>query len=79
MDFCILGPLEVLDEDRAVALAGARQRALLALFVLHVNETLTNERLIDELWGERPPCRCTFRVCARRWRGRRATAVLGWW
>src|SRR4051812_27317379 len=55
MDFRILGPLEVLDEDRAVSLGGSKQRALLALLLLHANETLTNDRLIDELWGERPP------------------------
>ena len=55
MDFRILGPLEVLDEDGAVALAGSRQRALLALLLLHANEALTTDRLIDELWGEHPP------------------------
>jgi DNA-binding SARP family transcriptional activator len=55
MDFCILGRLEVLDGGRRGVLAGAKQRALLALLVIHANETLATERLIDELWGERPP------------------------
>jgi DNA-binding winged helix-turn-helix (wHTH) protein len=55
MDFRILGPLEVLDDGRRVALGGAKQRGLLALLVIHANETLSTERLIDELWGERPP------------------------
>jgi DNA-binding SARP family transcriptional activator len=55
MDFRILGPLEALDGDRVVRLGGSKQRALLALFVLHANETLSTDRLIDELWGERPP------------------------
>jgi DNA-binding SARP family transcriptional activator len=55
MDFRILGPLEVLDDGRPVALAGSKPRALLALLLLHANETLTSDRLIDELWGERPP------------------------
>jgi DNA-binding SARP family transcriptional activator len=55
MDFRILGPLEVLDEGRVVALGGSKQRALLALLLLHANETLSTDRLIDELWGERPP------------------------
>jgi class 3 adenylate cyclase/DNA-binding SARP family transcriptional activator len=55
MDFRILGPLEVLDEGRAIPLGGAKQRALLALFLVHANETLTTDRLIDELWGESPP------------------------
>jgi DNA-binding SARP family transcriptional activator len=55
MEFRILGPLEALAEGRVVALGGSRQRALLALFLLHANETLTTDRLIEELWGERPP------------------------
>ena len=52
MDFQILGPIAVLDEGRVVALGGSRQRALLALMLLHANETLSTDRLIDELWGE---------------------------
>jgi DNA-binding SARP family transcriptional activator len=55
MDFRILGPLQVLDGDRSLALAGSKPRALLALLLLHANETLTTDRLIDELWGERAP------------------------
>jgi DNA-binding SARP family transcriptional activator len=55
MEFRILGSLEVLDEGRAITLGGSKQRALLALLLLHPNETLSTDRLIDELWGERPP------------------------
>jgi DNA-binding SARP family transcriptional activator len=55
IDFRILGPLEVLDEGNVVSLGGSKQRALLALLVLHANETLSADRLIDELWGQRPP------------------------
>jgi DNA-binding SARP family transcriptional activator len=55
MEFRILGPLEALDEGRVVALGGSRQRALLAVLLLHRGETLSTERLIDELWGERAP------------------------
>jgi DNA-binding SARP family transcriptional activator len=55
MDFRILGPLEVLDEGRPLSLGGSKQRALLALLLLHANETLSTDRLIDGLWGERPP------------------------
>jgi DNA-binding SARP family transcriptional activator len=55
IEFRILGPLEVLDEGRAVALGGSKQRALLAVLLLHANEPLTTDRLIDELWGEHAP------------------------
>jgi len=55
MDFRILGTLQVLDGNRTVALGGCKQRALLAVFLLHANKPLTTDRLIDELWGERAP------------------------
>jgi hypothetical protein len=51
IEFRILGPLEVLEDGRAVALGGSKQRALLAVFLLHANEPLTTDRLIEELWG----------------------------
>jgi DNA-binding SARP family transcriptional activator len=55
IEFRILGPLEVLDEGRPVALGGSKPRALLAVLLLHANEPLTTDRLIDELWGEHAP------------------------
>ena len=55
MDFRILGPLEACDERGEVPLGGIRQRALLALLVVHANETLSGDRLVEELWGERAP------------------------
>ena len=55
MEFRILGHLEAVDEGRVVTPRGAKQRSLLALLVLHANETLSTDRLIDELWGEHPP------------------------
>src|SRR6476620_2132112 len=51
MEFRILGPLEVVDADRPLALGGERQRALLT----RANEVVSTDRLIDELWGMRPP------------------------
>jgi DNA-binding SARP family transcriptional activator/DNA-binding beta-propeller fold protein YncE len=55
MDFRILGPLEVAHEANLVPLGKGKQRALLALLLLHANEVVSIDRLIDELWGERPP------------------------
>jgi DNA-binding SARP family transcriptional activator len=55
LDFRILGPFEVLDGDRLVALGGPKQRALLAVLLLRRGEVVSRDRLIDELWGERPP------------------------
>ena len=55
MEFRVLGPLEVVDGGRSVALGGARQRALFAILLTCRNEVVSTDRLIDELWGDRPP------------------------
>jgi DNA-binding SARP family transcriptional activator len=55
MEFRILGPLEVLEEGRALELGGAKQRALIALLLLNANRIVARDRLIDALWDERPP------------------------
>src|SRR3984885_3567982 len=55
MDFRILGSLEVCDRDRPIRLGGDKQRVLLAVLLLHANEVVSADRLIDDLWGARPP------------------------
>jgi DNA-binding SARP family transcriptional activator/DNA-binding beta-propeller fold protein YncE len=50
----VLGALEVTVAGRPVELGGAKQRALLAVLVLHANHPVPVGRLIGELW-ERPP------------------------
>jgi DNA-binding SARP family transcriptional activator len=55
MEFRILGPLEVGDGQLSLPLGGARQRAVLALLLLRANEVVAPDRLVDQLWGERPP------------------------
>jgi DNA-binding SARP family transcriptional activator len=51
MDFRILGPIEAIERDRPLALGGAKQRALLGMLLLHANEVVSSDRLIDELWA----------------------------
>ena len=55
MEFRLLGPLEVAEHDRSLALGGVKQRSLLAVLLLHANEVVSADRLIDELWGDAPP------------------------
>jgi DNA-binding SARP family transcriptional activator len=55
VEFRILGPLEVVEGGRPLALGGPRQRALLAILLTRANEVVSNDRLIDELWGAQPP------------------------
>ena len=55
MEFRILGPLELSDGDRLLPLGGSSQRALLALLLLHANEIVSSDLLLDALWPEEPP------------------------
>src|SRR5919108_5099083 len=55
MEFRILGPVEAWEEGREVRLGGRKPRALLAVLLLHPNEVVPADRLIDELWGEDSP------------------------
>src|SRR5215213_9854376 len=52
LEFRLLGPLEVWREGRPLRLRGERQRALLALLLLHANEVVPRERLMEELFGD---------------------------
>src|SRR4051794_6225377 len=55
MEFRLLGPLEIVDRGRPIVVGAAKLRALLAILLLDANEVVSSGRLIDELWGERPP------------------------
>lgn len=55
MEFLILGPLEVSDDGRKLALGGPKQRAVLAHLILRANRLVAADLLIDGLWGEEPP------------------------
>jgi DNA-binding SARP family transcriptional activator len=55
LDFRILGPLEVVERNRALTLGGSRQRTLLAVLLTRANQVVSADRLIDEVWGEQPP------------------------
>ncbi len=55
MEFRLLGPIEAVRDGRSVPIGGAKQRSLLALLLLHANEVVSRDRLIDEVWTDRPP------------------------
>ena len=55
LEFLILGPLEVRRGSTTLQLGSAKLRALLGVLLLHPNEAVSTARLVDELWGERPP------------------------
>ena len=62
MEFRILGSLQVLVGERQIPLGGAQQREVLVILLLHRGEVVSVDRIVDELWGERPPDRATKTV-----------------
>ena len=54
MEFRILGPVDALDEGRAVPLPAGKPLALLRILLLNRNRVVSAESLIDELWGDDP-------------------------
>ncbi|MGH3814655.1 MAG: BTAD domain-containing putative transcriptional regulator [Pseudonocardiaceae bacterium] len=55
MEFAILGPLEVMDQHGHIEVSSAKERLLLAVLVVHANEVISADRLIEALWGTEPP------------------------
>ncbi|MEN8235664.1 MAG: extracellular solute-binding protein, partial [Actinomycetota bacterium] len=55
MDLRVLGPIEVADDNTMVPIGGPRQRLVLAFLILHANETVSTDRLVDGVWGDEPP------------------------
>ena len=62
MQYRVLGSLEVLDRGQEIPLGGAKQRAVLAILLLHAREVVSVDRLVDELWADRPPDTATKTV-----------------
>ena len=55
MEFRILGPLEVAADGRPLPAGGTRERALLAILLIHAGEVVSADRLVEELWGDDLP------------------------
>lgn len=55
VEFRLLGPVEVVQDRSLLPVGGRRQRAVLAQLALHPGAPLAPERLVDQVWGDRPP------------------------
>lgn len=55
LTYCVLGPLEVRDGDRLLPLTRAKDRLLLTTLLIHANQVVSTDRLLDVMWGDRPP------------------------
>src|SRR2546423_10354194 len=58
VNFHVLGPVQILDGQAPVAVDGAKARALLACLLIHANTVVSTDRLVEYLWGDRPPRSC---------------------
>src|SRR5262245_56926616 len=56
-EFRILGPLEVVDNGSLIDLGAQKQRVLLAMLLLHANEVVSVDRLLEAVWEDEPPAR----------------------
>jgi DNA-binding SARP family transcriptional activator/tetratricopeptide (TPR) repeat protein len=59
-EFRLLGPLEVRSGGRVLNLGPPQRRALLAILLLHANEVVPRDRLIDTLWSGDPPTTAVY-------------------
>jgi DNA-binding SARP family transcriptional activator/tetratricopeptide (TPR) repeat protein len=55
MEFRVLGPVQVFDDERVVPIPAGRVRTLLAVLLLRVDRVVTMPELVDSLWEESPP------------------------
>jgi WD40 repeat protein/DNA-binding SARP family transcriptional activator len=55
MQFRVLGTVEVLADGQPISLGGPKQRTVLATLLLHPNQVVHADDLIDQVWGEDPP------------------------
>ncbi|MFL5883383.1 MAG: BTAD domain-containing putative transcriptional regulator, partial [Actinomycetota bacterium] len=55
IDFFLLGPLEARQRERPLRLGSIKHRMLLAKLLLHPNQVVSTEELIEAVWGEEPP------------------------
>ncbi|MET7330408.1 BTAD domain-containing putative transcriptional regulator [Nonomuraea sp. NPDC005650] len=53
--FALLGPVSVDGPDGPITLGSPKQRTVLAALLLDANRTVSNDRLVDLIWGERAP------------------------
>ncbi len=55
IEFLMLGPLEARRAGRPLRLGSIKHRMLLAKLLLHANQVISTDELIDTVWGEQPP------------------------
>lgn len=55
MKLKVLGPLEIVLDDRISTPTGPKLRQVLALLTMRSNQVVNRDAIIEELWNDRPP------------------------
>ncbi|MCS7476188.1 BTAD domain-containing putative transcriptional regulator [Umezawaea endophytica] len=55
MEFRVLGPIEAFVNGVAVPVGGPKPRTMLALLAVHAGRVVSQDQLVDAVWGEEPP------------------------
>lgn len=55
IEYRVLGPVQALRGGAALPLGGPKQRAVLVALLLHAGDVVGRDRLVDAVWGDRPP------------------------
>jgi DNA-binding SARP family transcriptional activator len=77
VEFRVLGPVEVRVGDLRVDIGHARQRAVLAILLVGLNEVVGTDRLIDRVWGDEPPRSARNVLCGYLTKLRVALTAVG--
>jgi DNA-binding SARP family transcriptional activator/pimeloyl-ACP methyl ester carboxylesterase len=77
VEFRVLGPLEVMADGRSLRMAGARTRAVLAMLLVHANQVVSSDRLIEELWPGHPAGKAADSLQVRLSELRKALRLAG--
>jgi DNA-binding SARP family transcriptional activator/pimeloyl-ACP methyl ester carboxylesterase len=77
VEFRVLGPLEVMADGQSLGLTGARARAVLAVLLMHPNQVVSSDRLLEELWPGQPADKATDSLQVRLSELRRALRSAG--
>ena len=76
--YCVLGPVEALDDRGVViSLASARQRLLLAVLLGSGGQVVSTDALLEALWGDDQPADPRGSLQSQVWRLRQPAGSRG--
>jgi DNA-binding SARP family transcriptional activator len=73
----ILGPIEIERGGRLIELSGRRERAVIALLLVNAGQTVSLDRMTEDLWDGSPPASAVTTLRAHVSRVRKALADGG--